>query len=208
MTIALLYSGLPNITESIYNNHKKYIIDHYDCDIYLSTYNIKNYETCINLLKPKYVQVEDWKILSNNLQQIANTIINKKPETVPVNTLSMFYKIQQCFDLIDNKINYDAIIRIRLDDTFDSKLNIILNTDLNIPIGGDYGGILDHFAYGSFNNMFMYCHAYNQIAKYINTNCVIFHPETILKYYLSECNVSVNRFSFNIYLRNCLFNNV
>lgn len=206
MKIALLYSGLPNITEEIYDNHKKQIIDHYDCDIYLSTYNTKNYETCIDLLKPKSIQIEDWEILLNNFQEIANKIIHKKPETVAINTLSMFYKIQQCFDLMDNKIYYDAIIRLRMDNAFDSKLDIILNEDLNIPTGGDYGGILDQLAYGSFNNMNIYCHLYNQIQKYIETNCVIFHPETMLKYYLSENNIIIKRFLFNIYLKNIFFN--
>jgi hypothetical protein len=205
MKIALLYSGLPNMTELIYNNHKKYIIDHYDCDIYLSTYNIKNYETCINLLKPKITEIENWEILSDNFKQIAQKIVNKKPETIAINTLSMFYKIKQCFGLIDSNINYDAIIRIRLDNTFNSKLDIVLNEDLNIPKGGDYGGILDQFAYGSFYNMQIYCHLYSQIQRYIETNCVIFHPETILKYYLLECNVNIQRFFFNIYLRNSLF---
>ena len=202
MKIALLYSGLPNITEVIYDNHKKHIIDHYDCDIYLSTYNTKNDETCIDLLKPKSIQIEDWEILSNNFQEIANKIINKKSETVAINTIAMFYKIQQCFGLIDNKINYDAIIRLRLDNTFNSKLDIVLNEELNIPTGGDHGGILDQLAYGSFNNMNIYCHLYDQIQKYIETNCVIFHPETMLKYYLSENNIIIKRFLFNIYLRN------
>ncbi len=206
MKIALLYSGLASgFSAEILDNHKRYIIDHYDCDIYLSTYNTDNYEPTLKLLNPIKYNIQDWVSTNPLFEQIAANIKYKPPETKPINTLSMFYQIQKCFSLVENNI-YNAIIRLRFDITFDTKLDIIMNQNINIPQGGDHwGGILDLFAYGSFDIMKKYSQLYDKINEYITSNSVIFHPESMLRFYLNECGVPINRFPYNIYLRNQLF---
>lgn len=207
MKVALLYSGLPNLTEKILSNHSKFIFDHYDCDIYLSTYD-DDYDNFLNtktFLDPYKYETDNLSTTRNNIfNSIIPHIKNKKPETKILNTLSMFYKIEKVFDLIDNSINYDSIIRIRLDITFDKPLILAKNLYLNVPQGGDYGGLLDLFAYGSYDTMSKYCKLYRNIINMLNDGCV-FHPETMLKFYCDKIGLQIHRFPYNIYLRDNLF---
>jgi hypothetical protein len=209
MKVAILYSGLPNLTNLIVNNHKQYIYDHYHCDTYLSTYDIDNEpqqaQQTLDLLKPRRYDIEKWTNVSKEFKEIANTITYKRPETQNINVLSMFYKIKKCYDLLNE--TYDIVIRCRLDIMFSNRLILENNDFINIPSGGDYhGGIGDVFAYGSQNNMQKYCSLYDHIKSFIANQEIVFHPESILKYYLLKNNTPINRFKYNIYLRNTIYN--
>lgn len=207
MKIALLYSGLPNLTEEVFLNHNKFIYRNYDCDIYLSTYS-DNYDDFLktkNLLSPYKHEVDNSGMICNNFYSIISSITRKRPETNIVNTLSMFYKIQKCFELIDTSVHYDNIIRIRLDIKFDKHLVLGKNSSLNVPKGGDHvGGLLDLFAYGSYDIMSNYCKLYEKIPDLLNDGC-LFHPETMLRYHCNKEGLDIYRFPYNIYLRNELF---
>lgn len=205
MKVALLYSGISNITPQILANHKQYIHKLYDCDIFLSTYENSN---AVDLLKPLKYDIEEWDTIKKELEKTASTVKHKRPETKPINTLSMFYKINRCFNLVNNYSEYDLFVRLRLDIIFDSELKLEINNKLNVPKGGDYvGGLLDSFGYGLYHIMKTYCDVYQNIPSFIKNREIIFHPESMLRHHCNKNNIPISRFKFNIFLRNQLLNN-
>jgi len=208
MKVAILYSGLPVIDQEIFDNHKIHILDLYDCDIYLHTYSgFKDLDAnkAVEIIKPKSYRVEDWAAVENGFVQRSEKIENKYDETKLINVFSMFYKVEQCFNLIADT-SYDIVIRNRLDIKFDAPLSIEKNESVNVPQGGDHhGGLLDQFGYGSIKNMSMYCSVYSQLDEYISEGFV-FHPESLLRHHCERTGLVVNRFQYNIYLRDSLFN--
>jgi hypothetical protein len=210
MKIAILYSGLINNNiEEYYNNHFQYILSQYkNIDIYISTYDISNSESIEDLEKLfdiKTLHVESWQSVINKLEEIQNIIHTFAHETKILNTLSMFYKLKQCYNLIQAK-KYDIVIRNRIDLKFDNFLVLDKNLYLNVPAGGDHrGGLLDLFAYGSQEIMQKYCSIYDYLTEYILNNTTIFHPESLLRYHCNNLGLPLNRFRYNIYLRNMNF---
>lgn len=210
MNIAILYSGLPisNFNDFL-SNHKNFIFPgNSNIDTYISTYitdkkSKNNIQTIINLLNPKKTDIEKFDDVKNNIINIyTNNIIKNKftHDCRPTNAVSMFYKIKRCFNLLDN--NYDVIIRTRLDIKFDTKIDLQINDNLNVPRCGDFrGGILDMFAYSNYHTMKSYCSLFDHIEQYMNEG-IIFHPESILRYHCIKQNLKINRFPYNIYLRN------
>lgn len=210
MKIALLYSGISNFTQDIIDNHRTQIYNLYDCDIYLSTWDLPDIDTIdqqIQLLRPKRYEIESFKGKELFLSNIVSKVVYKTEGTRELNVASMFYKIQQSFALLETN-KYDCVVRLRPDITFDSPLNIVINDKINIPSGGDhFGGFLDLFAYGSYNLMRCYCNLFDRLQTYIDNTAVIFHPESILRFYCMEQGLTINRFNYNIYLRGQWFNN-
>lgn len=210
MRVAILYSGL--ITDDIaeyYHNHFQYILSQYqDIDIYFSTYDISNSKSIKdleNFFMIKQIHIEEWSSVINQLEKIQNIIHSHAEETTILNTLSMFYKIKQCYSLIKDE-KYDIVIRNRIDIKFDNFLTLDKNLYLNVPAGGDHrGGLLDLFAYGSQQIMQKYCSLYDYLSEYIINNRVIFHPESLLRYHCNNLNLPLNRFKYNICLRGINF---
>lgn len=210
MKIALLYSGISNFTQDIIDNHRTFIYNLYDCDIYLSTWDLPDIDVVnqqIQLLQPIKYEIESFKEKEPFLNNMVSKIVYKTEGTRVLNVASMFYKIQQAFGLLETN-QYDCVLRLRTDITFDSPLNIITDDKINIPSGGDHeGGFLDLFAYGSYNLMRSYCNLFDKLQTYIDNTAVIFHPESILRFYCIEQGLPINRFNYNIYLRGQWFNN-
>lgn len=206
MKVAILYSGLPKFDQSIYHNHKKYILDIYKPDIYISTYDAD--KTILNSIEtnyqPKTMHIENYNEVEKLLQIFIPLIANFASETKPFNVLSMHYKMHKSFSFLDN--NYDVIIRNRFDNVFDQPLELIVNDKLNIPKGGDHrGGLMDLFAYGNSSNMFIYNSLILFLGTYLIKYGALFHPEILLRMHCQYNNIDINRFDFNIYLRNILF---
>jgi hypothetical protein len=102
--------------------------------------------------------------------------------------------------------NYDIVIRNRTDIKFDRPLFLEDNLHINIPSGGDHrGGLLDLFAYGNKSIMEKYCSLFDNIENYINDKNILFHPESLLRHHCTKHNLKINRFIFDIYLRNINF---
>lgn len=217
MNIAILYSGLPiNNFSDFLSNHKNFIFtDNHNIDTYISTYitdsnSIEYIQKIIALLNPKKINIESFEDVKNNiLDQYIQYIIKNKftRDCRPINALSMFYKIKKCFSLLSD-INYDIIIRTRFDIKFDSKINLEINHNINVPKCGDFrGGLLDMFAYGNYHIMKLYCSLFDHIEQYMKEG-IIFHPESILRYHCLKQDIKINRFPFHIYLRNQNFTQI
>ncbi len=213
MKIAILYSGIiGNNISDIYENHHQYILSQYpSTEVYCSTYNNysdednKNIDMFRKLFDPQKLDIENWQNIKSNLQNLEKIISNCANETVAINTLSMFYKIFKCYQLIQ-KNNYDIVIRSRTDIKFDRYLLLENNSSLNVPSGGDHrGGLLDLFAYGNQIVIKKYCSLFDNIENYINDINILFHPESLLRYHCNKNSIKINRFIYNIYLRNMNF---
>jgi len=213
MKIAILYSGIiSNNILDIYQNHYEYIFSHQESvDTYCSTYenyndqDTKNIDTFQKLFNPQKTDIENWQNIKSDLQNLEKLITNRANETAAINTLSMFYKILRCYQLIKEK-NYDIVIRNRTDIKFDRPLFLEDNLHINIPSGGDHrGGLLDLFAYGNKSIMEKYCSLFDNIENYINDKNILFHPESLLRHHCTKHNLKINRFIFDIYLRNINF---
>jgi hypothetical protein len=215
MKIAVLYSGMPVFDEELLLSHKKYIWDNYHTDLYLSTYSQAididdkhDIDKILSFAFFKTIDVENLNdVVSNHLAPIDRNIKIKAPETKTTNTLSMFYKINKCFSLIEP--GYDIVIRSRLDIRVDSPLEFDYNEGVHVPCGGDHrGGLLDLFAYGSYNSMKTYTQLFQYLNEYIkDKQMCLFHPETLLRFHCNYNRLPIHRFNYNIYLRDILFNN-
>ena len=202
MKIALLYSGLTQkFNRQVFDNHKKFILDGYEYDIYLSTWLDESNQYALGVLNPVVCSIENFsKISDSKFIDVHKRIMYKYPETNTENTIAMFYKIENCFNLVAQD-DYDLIIRCRLDIEFDQKISLQNNDCVNIPFKGDYrGGINDLFGYGNYKNMRAYCTTYSRICSYL-TNGICCHPETLLRHSLNEQGLCINRFENNLYLR-------
>lgn len=202
MKIAILYSGLTQkFNRQIFDNHKKFLLDGYDYHTYLSTWLDESNQYALDVLSPVASSVENLSEISDKkFIDVHKRIKYKYPETKTENTIAMFYKIENCFNLLETS-SYDCVVRCRLDIEFDKKILFQKNDCINIPVKGDYrGGINDLFGYGNYDNMKLYCTTYSRICSYL-TNGVPCHPETLMRYNINEQGLCVNRFENNLYLR-------
>ena len=73
----------------------------------------------------------------------------------------------------------------------------IVNDDPNHIIGsiGDFGGIVDIFAYSSYENMVKYCDLYDKCLEYWKSG-KMFHNESLLKYHLKKDGLNIRRCEF------------
>ena len=200
MKIAILYSGLPNISLDIFNNHKKYLIDEYDCDIYCSSWYTTGIEKTIDIINPLEYHIEKINDVQNVFKEFLIYAKNKRPEVRPINVFSMYYKLSKSFDLIKNK-TYDIAIRHRLDTKYDRKIELSISNLIKIPRDNDHGGINDRWAYGPPSLMEKYCSVFKYIPIYTQINQIRFHPETLLLHHLKQNNVPFTRTKDRILLR-------
>lgn len=230
MKIALLLPGqFRNVAET-YPYTKGRILDRYNPDIFISTWNYSreiknslrgetvdlvdslNQEEVIGIFKPKKVTSQDFT--DPYIQQKvlrANLYLEKAPTTGEINGVSVFsmwYKIWDCLNLMlsyeaENGIKYDYVIKSRFDLKFHSNLPLPgISSDILIPPGYDWrGGINDLFAFGSRESMIYYCSMFNFMERYISENNIFFHSETLLKHHLTISQYKITRPDIKISLR-------
>lgn len=200
MKIAILYSGLPNTTEEIYSNHRKFLIDKYDCDIFCSTWDCSDPEKTLGIIKPKEYEIEKWNDVKNVFQELLIYSEHKRKEVRPLNVFSMYYKLARTSKFIMDK-NYDIVVRHRFDTIYKSNLVLSKNNSINIPKGQDHGGLNDRWAYGLQKLMIQYNSLFQYIPIYTKIDKIVFHPETLLKHHLKKQNINIHRTNDLILLR-------
>ena len=227
MKIALLLPGLTRSAKICYDSLDKYILSKYDVDIYIHTWDISNVSLdggysdteleiheIENLFRPKKMVVE-------NYFEKRNEFLNKYSkyriqEGTPDRSISMFYKLEKCFSLLEN--SYDVIIRSRMDLMINSEIliNDMNLSCINIPsvqskkteiidgyaysIPHDSHGILDSFSIGDYETMRKYCNVYGNLDEMCINNGLLYHPEFILNKNLELQSVPISRFNLDFTL--------
>lgn len=121
-----------------------------------------------------------------------------------IGIISMFYSIYKCNELKEkyennNNMKFDRVIRMRFDSDFMGKKLFVndLIGDVIIPNGPDWDGLNDQFAIGSSESMDYYSNLYN---NFESLQHISFHPEKILKEYMSK--IEIKRIDFDVAI-NC-----
>jgi hypothetical protein len=208
MKVCLLLSGgMRNATET-FTSFKSNILERYNTDVFISTWNCHNVYESINLFNPISFDVENyeagfqskWETLVNHNQHKLETNANL------VSMISMWYKtlrVNQLRTQYENLMGfkYDLIIKTRPDIKIEEPINLIQSPNLSIPYGWDWsGGINDLMAWGNQSNIQMYCelfYMFNALANYMDK----INPETMLREYLNIKNIKTERPEIDLSLR-------
>ena len=208
MKVCLLLSGgMRNATET-FPSFKSNLLDRYDTDVFISTWNSHNVYDSINLFNPISVDVENyeagfqskWESLVSHNEHKLETNANL------VSMISMWYKtirVNQLRTKYENLMGfkYDLIIKTRPDIRIEEPMNLIQSPNLSIPYGWDWSeGINDLMAWGNQYNMDTYCELFYMFASLANSMDKI-NPETMLKQYLKIKNIKTERPKVDLTLR-------
>jgi hypothetical protein len=212
MKIALLLTGFPRTYETTFENLKKNILNKYDTDIYISSWNksqLRSGDSYIEVDVPKLLnKYSDWKVKyqffdvhdhQKNRFDCIN-FLNRNYDVFKTNSRAIehgsywverlrdqWFIVKNGFNLIDNPNQYDLIMRLRFD---------ILLTDIQLKnedfvIPKDIGGwsYSDHFAYGKIDSMRKYCNIFDNIQDmYYTYNIDISHATDMVKFYMEKYN--------------------
>lgn len=201
MKVAVLYSGLVNITQDIYDNHRRHLIDIYDTDIYCSTWDTPGYDAISSIISSaNLIEIENFDTAKSIFEELA-FYLKTHAETRPINVMSMYYKLSRVYRIIRDK-NYDIVVRQRFDTTFLHDIHLSQSDTIKIPKGQDHrDGINDRWAYGPQELMKKYHNVYKNIQTYCLAQKQIFHPEFLLKYHLNKEKAPIERTQDKINLR-------
>jgi hypothetical protein len=217
MKIALCFSGhMRDLNET--KNFWLSLIKKYNMDVYASFWDIENSELgdTINefekVYSPKRLEVESYKIFKQTTQDFASMNIQSPTNIDELfqNTskafgqLSMYYKVWKC-NLLTKQlgIEYDLIIRARIDTVLDENFVIENNNMLNVPMGSNNcpsfpqsDGINDCFAYGNPKVMDYYSFIFLRMMEYLNDGHYLFPPEHFLAVHFSKVKIEIRYFPF------------
>jgi hypothetical protein len=165
--VALLLPGISRSAKLCYESLKNNILDIYNVDIFIHTYEQSNisvderhvehensYEELINLFNPKEIVVEDYFKIRPKLKEKLNNI-SSITAVHPMRCVSSFYKIEKCFNLLEkyNINKYDFFIRSRMDILYEEKLffNIIKSGEVYIPKPSTKKTVFENGYYKSYS---------------------------------------------------------
>jgi len=229
--IALLLPGISRSAKLCYDSLEKSILNNFNVDIFVHTYSQSNisvdenhseyensYNELIELLSPKEIVVEDYFEVREKLRQKL-ACLHKVTAIHPMRCISSFYKIEKCFELLNNHDieKYDFFVRARMDILYEDRLNIdnINIGEIYIPkpcnkktifengyyksYSGDYMEqyVMDHFAVGDYESMMKYCKCYSNLEFLCNQRKIPLHPEWITKQNLLASKLEIKRFKFD-----------
>lgn len=201
MKIAILYSGVfRTLAETIKQNLKCF--DYCDIDLYFSLWDNVGYSNNINspdflfskrtihpdtiitedLIKqiaPSHVNIKSIKIEKQNLDNYKFELINGLDHK---QLSAQFYKVLDCYNLLDTTVHYDAIIRLRTDLFLNNKISKE-QLDLNKI---------------TFANKIWYNHPWNNTIEDINDMMWISNKELMQK----ACNIYNNVGKINEIIKN------
>lgn len=205
MKVAILLSGQLREVELGYSYIYKNLMEGYDCDVFIhswydkgdqgkkfskwwgSTFDSKSKDLVLDLYKPKSYIFENQKVFDRKNYDASQFEGDYRVDA----TLSMFYSIKKCNDIknvysSENNIKYDVVVRVRFDFAIFNKIiyedhdfinNIFFKDDCNHEKGVCMN---DHFAFGSEENMNIYCNTFDVIDELYNEYNTPFNPETFL----------------------------
>lgn len=229
MRVALLISGHLREFKKCFDSINTFLLQKYDCDVFISTWNTPGYWTPIDdkgiddycretgnieeevsIYNPVSLEIEELSSMEDSFNDLSLKILekgNKKRWGRNKNIIGMYYKIWKCNSLrLEaeklNNIKYDLIIRVRPD-------ILIKNLDIeNLDIYDNtlYGVvskdlICDSFFFGTDKTMNAVCNIYKELEEICERGC-LFDPHDILKESLSfySLNLStIKTFTYCIY---------
>lgn len=215
MKVALCFSGnIRDLNET--KNFWRDLIKQYDMDIYASFWDIENEElgdTLNNFLKiytPKKYEVENYMVFKETTQSIASLHIQAPTIITPTfqesskafGQLPMYYKVWKANMLSKQLgIEYDLVIRARIDTVLDNQFKLVINDALNVPMGWmmvpslpHSDGINDCFAYGKPKVMDYYSFVLFQMMEYLKDGHYAFPPEHFLSVHFSKIHIPIRHF--------------
>lgn len=215
MRVALCFSGHMrdlNETKEFWTS----LIKKYDIDVYASFWDIENPKLgdTINefekVYSPKRLEVESYTAFKQSTQDLASLHI-ESPKVIAElfqNTskafgqLSMYYKVFRA-NLLSKQlgIEYDLVIRARIDTLLDERFELISNKSLNVPMGvnncpsfPNSEGLNDCFAYGIPKVMDYYSFIFLQMMEYLKDGHYVFPPEHFLNVHFSKIGIDIRYF--------------
>jgi hypothetical protein len=195
MKVCLLLSGQMRNGIETFPLLKSNLLDRYDTDIFISTWDYPNLHNELKIYNPIAVDIENYEagfadkfksIVSDNeykLESNANLI----------SAASMWYKTMKVNNIRREHqrwigTEYDIVIKTRPDILIEQPIEFIkpeLDT-LYVPKGWDWSsGLNDLMAYGNEYTMHEYCRLFYDFKKVIDTMEII-NPERILRKYLED----------------------
>lgn len=174
---------------------KSNLLDRYDTDVYISTWDSANVYKSIKLFNPIAFDIEKYE---DGFESMFKNIVKwdeYKLETNAnlVSICAMWYKTLRAYQLKQNRdtwfgSNYDVIIKTRPDVIIEEPIELIrpLPNTIYIPKGWDWSeGIGDLMAYGGNKVMHDYCTlSYN--FKMVMREMEKINAEQLLKTYLEK----------------------
>jgi len=225
MKIALLLSGHYRTFERNYESLKKYLLNLYDIDIFIYTWDDYGFWTpdenesggvyktinispdfIRNVVKPKKYKIEKMEDHLQTIKDLSKKVINKRYHFVrPINITGLWYTLHQC-DLLrreyekENNLEYDIIIRGRFDILYSKPINIdrtfTICTDVWGPLRDE--GYGDVFFYGSNEDMTIIT---NMILHFDEVGQIPFDSHSAFRYWVNKhiMNITSREFSITVY---------
>jgi hypothetical protein len=208
MKVCLLLSGGMRTATETFTSFKSNLLDRYDTDVFISTWNYDNVYESIDLFNPISFDVENYEAGFQSKWETLVTHNQHKLETNAnlVSMISMWYKtlrVNQLRTQYENLMGfkYDLIIKTRPDIKIEEPINLIQSPNLSVPYGWDWsGGINDLMAWGNQSNMQVYCELFYMFIELANSMNKI-NPETMLRQYLNIKNIKPERPKIDLTLR-------
>lgn len=124
----------------------------------------------INLCNPVDFEFEDYSLKLKQFEKEAEFWQHNNIRPNYTNTVSMFYKINRCNELVKKSSKkYDVVLRIRSDITFRRKLNFLIPEestyycDQRDSFSSSGLGINDMMGYGNQETLNRFCSTYNNL---------------------------------------------
>jgi hypothetical protein len=214
MRIALCFAGHMrdlNETKGFWTD----LIKKYDIDVYASFWDIENSELGDTIKEfekvytPKRLEVENYEIFKSTTQDFASLHIESPQSIAPFfqetskafGHFSMYYKVWRANMLSKQLgIEYDLVIRARIDIILDEAFELQLNNMLNVPMGrvnshwANSEGLNDCFAYGPPKIMDYYSFIFLQMMEYLKDGHYVFPPEHVLGVHFSKIRCQIRFF--------------
>ena len=208
MKVCLLLSGQMRNADEVFPSFKSNLLDRYDTDVFISTWNSHNVHQSINLFNPISVDIENYEagFQSKWNQLVSHNEYKLETNANLVSMISMWYKTLRANQLRKKYestmgFKYDLIIKTRPDIIIEEPIDLIQSDNLVIPFGWDWSeGINDLMAWGNQSDMETYCELFYSFSSLANSMDKI-NPETMLKQYLKIKNIKTERPKVDLTLR-------
>lgn len=222
MRVAVILTGHMRCWKEVFPNFKQRVIDRYNPDIFIHTWDDEAYwipgdkpsntgvfdgapkivdQDVIDTYKPLYYVKENWEDFNAHFEHCGKYFTNFAHR--PKNILSMFYKIYQGFSLLEKHVaqlqaNYDLVIRMRPDMIFHEDLpDFKPGTFYTLAHRNHLGqGTGDMIQVGSLGQMLFFTKVIcfiTEIYKQTNILC----PHIISEQYIRNLNLNWSEFAIN-----------